>query len=146
MTAPSQNPEPTWRRAPIPSPEPTWRLCPHSAFAFSTIDRISIGEVGRGRKYVSLGEAFSEAHFPDAPILPGVMIIGAIACVAGAMMGSTSNEPKIRSIQRFRFLRAVIPGDLLEVEAAPLKEPGWFKGQARVSGKLVAQGRVELEC
>lgn len=123
-----------------------WRRCADSVFAFPALDEIQIGEIGRGRKYVSAGETYSGAHFPQSPILPGVIIIGAAACIAHAMTGAPARPPRIRRIRRFRFASPVQPGDLLEFAVMRLGEAGRFRVEARVDDRVVAHGRLDMEC
>ncbi len=116
-------------------------------FPFPVLDRIWLGEVGRGRKYVSASEVYSTSHFPGSPILPGVAIIAALATIATAMMDDGRGGACLRRVRRFRFHRPVYPGDVMELFVRPLGSNGserLFEGEAFVGETLVARGRLAL--
>ena len=101
-----------------------------------------------GVKVVSNGEPFFEGHFPDYPIMPGVLIVEAMAqtaaCVACVTLGEETRGKLVffTTIDSARFRKPVRPGDLLElhVEKVAAKGPLWkFKGVAMVEGKKVAE-------
>ena len=101
-----------------------------------------------GVKAVSNGESFFEGHFPDFPIMPGVLIVEAMAqtaaCVAYVTLGEKTGGKLVffTTIDSARFRKPVRPGDLLElhVEKVVAKGPLWkFKGIAMVEGKKVAE-------
>ena len=101
-----------------------------------------------GVKAVSNGEPFFEGHFPDYPIMPGVLIVEAMAqtaaCVACVTLGEETRGKLVffTTIDSARFRKPVRPGDLLElhVEKVAAKGPLWkFKGVAMVEGKKVAE-------
>ena len=101
-----------------------------------------------GVKAVSNGEPFVEGHFPDYPIMPGVLIVEAMAqtaaCVACVTLGEETRGKLVffTTIDSARFRKPVRPGDLLElhVEKVAAKGPLWkFKGIAMVEGKKVAE-------
>ena len=101
-----------------------------------------------GVKAVSNGEPFFEGHFPDYPIMPGVLIVEAMAqtaaCVACVTLGAETRGKLVffTTIDSARFRKPVRPGDLLElhVEKVAAKGPLWkFKGVAMVEGKKVAE-------
>ena len=101
-----------------------------------------------GVKAVSNGEPFFEGHFPDYPIMPGVLIVEAMAqtaaCVACVTLGEETRSKLVffTTIDSARFRKRVRPGDLLElhVEKLVAKGPLWkFKGIAMVEGKKVAE-------
>ena len=101
-----------------------------------------------GVKAVSNGEPFFEGHFPDYPIMPGVLIVEAMAqtaaCVACVTLGEETRGKLVffTTIDSARFRKPVRPGDLLElhVEKVAAKGPLWkFKGIAMVEDKKVAE-------
>ena len=101
-----------------------------------------------GVKAVSNGEPFFAGHFPDYPIMPGVLIVEAMAqtaaCVACVTLGEETRGKLVffTTIENARFRKPVRPGDLLElhVEKVTSKGPLWkFKGVAMVEGKKVAE-------
>ena len=101
-----------------------------------------------GVKAVSNGESFFAGHFPDYPIMPGVLIVEAMAqtatCVACVTLGEETRGKLVffTTIENARFRKPVRPGDLLElhVEKVTSKGPLWkFRGVAMVKGKKVAE-------
>jgi len=117
------------------------RILPHR-FPFLLVDRITHLEPGKkavGVKNVTFNEWFFQGHFPNDPIMPGVLIMEAMAQVGGVLlMTSTGNEGKTAmfgGVHRFRFRRAVRPGDQLVTEAEIIK----WKGNA---GKVTVVGKV----
>ena len=126
-------------------------IIPHR-YPFLLIDRITFIDPGIkavGYKNVSTNEPFFQGHFPGNPIMPGVLIVEALAqlgCVA--MLIKEEYKDKIglfAGIEGVRFKKPVIPGDKLElcVELLNLKGPiGKFKGEAMVDGQLVCKAEV----
>lgn len=123
---------------------------PHR-FPFLFVDRIVELVPGRravGVKNVSIGEGFFQGHFPGRPIMPGVLIIEAMAQVAGAALltapeNERKNLPLFAGIERARFRRVVTPGDQLYIEADVLRVRGSFgraRCLARVEQEVAAQG------
>ena len=125
-------------------------LIPHR-YPFLLIDRILELEPGKravGEKLVSIGEPFFQGHFPDYPIMPGVLIIEAMAQTAAVLVVHTLGpeaEGKLvyfMSVDNARFRRPVVPGDCLEVHVTKQRNRGnvWkFEGEAKVEGRLVAE-------
>ena len=105
------------------------------------------GEYAKGIKCVSVNEPYFAGHFPDAPIMPGVLVIEACAQLCSITMESQGTEDdKIYVLlkrEEFKFLRPVIPGDCLEIEVR--KESGGaglvkFNAKVMVDGKVKAKG------
>jgi 3-hydroxyacyl-[acyl-carrier-protein] dehydratase len=101
-----------------------------------------------GVRAVSISDPIFLGHFPGHPIMPGVMIIEAMAQTAGALimhsMSTTSDDKLVyfMSIDRARFRRPVVPGDMLMIPVKLLRarRPVWrFSGEAYVDGKLCAE-------
>ena len=101
-----------------------------------------------GVRAVSISDPLFLGHFPGHPIMPGVMIVEAMAQTAGALimhsMSTTSNDKLVyfMSIDRARFRRPVVPGDMLTIPVKLLRarSPVWrFSGEAYVDGKLCAE-------
>jgi 3-hydroxyacyl-[acyl-carrier-protein] dehydratase len=127
---------------------------PH-AFPFRMIDRILEIEKGKkaiALKNVSIDEPYFLGHFPKEPILPGVLIVEAMAQTGGLAFESSLEKeeegiPVLARIEEFRLKRKVIPGDQLIVEAEVLHV---FSGMAkvkvlaRVEGDIVAEGMLVL--
>ncbi|MEQ1866818.1 MAG: 3-hydroxyacyl-ACP dehydratase FabZ [Micropepsaceae bacterium] len=101
-----------------------------------------------GVRAVSISDPIFLGHFPGHPIMPGVMIVEAMAQTAGALimhsMSTTSSDKLVyfMSIDRARFRRPVVPGDMLLIPVKLLRarRPVWrFSGEAYVDGKLCAE-------
>ena len=102
------------------------------------------GEYAKGIKCVSVNEPYFAGHFPDAPIMPGVLVIEACAQLCSITMESQGTEIYVLlKCEEFKFLRPVIPGDCLEIEVR--KESGGaglvkFNAKVTVDGKVKAKG------
>ncbi len=116
------------------------------------VDRILELEPGRrivGLKNVSINEPFFVGHFPGHPVMPGVLIVEAMAQVGGVLIsflpGAEGHIAYFAGIERVRFRRPVRPGDQLVTEAVLLKTRGRF-GKAgvtsRVDDAVVADGEL----
>ncbi len=125
-------------------------LLPHRA-PMLMIDRL-VDIVPRisatGIKAVSINEPFFVGHFPGHPVMPGVLIVEAMAQAAGALVVHSleaANKEKIvyfMTIDKARFRQPVVPGDqlILPVKVQRSRGPVWrFSGQAFVNGKLCAE-------
>ncbi len=148
---------------PNPSPEQTpidvrriAQLLPHR-FPFLLIDRVIAWEPGKrltAIKNVTYNEPFFQGHFPGNPVMPGVLVIEALAQASGTLVQlSATKDPSqaalfyLVKIDKARFSRVVVPGDqlVLEVEQKRmLRRMGLFWGQAKVDGEVVAE--AELLC
>jgi 3-hydroxyacyl-[acyl-carrier-protein] dehydratase len=127
------------------------KILPHR-YPFLLVDRILEMEPGKravGLKNVSGNEPFFQGHFPGYPVMPGVLIIEAMAQVgAAAVLSSPGMEGKLAlfaGIDRARFRRQVLPGDQLRLEVEMLKMKGSFgksKGLAAVNGELAAEAEI----
>ncbi len=128
------------------------KILPHR-YPFLLVDKVhSIDGTSSavGIKNVTMNEPHFQGHFPGAPIMPGVTIVEAMAQTAGVMcgasMGLTDGNLLIyfMSIDKCKFRRKVIPGDVLEMKLETLRgKPGgkvWrFKGIATVEGEMAAE-------
>jgi 3-hydroxyacyl-[acyl-carrier-protein] dehydratase len=126
-------------------------ILPH-AYPFLLVDRIVEIEPGKrvvGIKNVTYNEPFFPGHFPGRPIMPGVLIIEAMAQTAGVLIfNSLPQEDRKKAvfflgIDNVRFRKPVIPGDQLrmELEITRHRQSIWgVKGKALVDGKVVAEG------
>jgi 3-hydroxyacyl-[acyl-carrier-protein] dehydratase len=127
---------------------------PH-AFPFRMIDRIL--EVNPGKKAVavknvSIGEPHFTGHFPHEPIMPGVLILEALAQTGGLAFHSldkTEKEgvPVLAKVEEFRFRKKVVPGDQIILEAEVLhifSGLAKVKVSAKVRGEIVAEGTLVL--
>lgn len=124
-------------------------MIPHR-YPFLLIDRIRdvvAGERAVGIKNVTINEPFFEGHFPGHPIMPGVLIVEAMAQTSAVMVVETMGKKQNRvvyfmTIDNARFRKPVLPGDQLELTVTKDRSRGnvWkFKGEAHVGGRLVAE-------
>lgn len=126
-------------------------IIPHRA-PFLLIDRIDEIELGKravGRKCVTFNEPYFNGHFPDEPVMPGVLIIEALAQVGAVLiLSEEKNKGKIAffaGINDAKFKDKVVPGDCLtlEVEMIKLKGPfGIGKATAYKDGKVCVQAEL----
>ncbi len=129
----------------------TMSLLPHR-HPFLLVDKvieIIPGKSARGLKNVTINEPFFAGHFPHHPVMPGVLIVEALAQVgAVALLSLPENAGKLglfAGIDKLRFRRQVKPGDqlLLQVEIITQKGPiGKGKAVATVDGAVVASGEL----
>lgn len=121
---------------------------PHR-YPFLLVDRVINLEKGQsitGVKNITINEQFFQGHFPENPIMPGVLIIEAMAQVAGILaLNSLEESPKsvyFLSIEKAKFRKPVIPGDQLIIEIKVMHQRGgvWrFSGIGRVDEKVVSE-------
>ena len=126
-------------------------IIPHR-YPFLLIDRITYMEPGikaTGYKNMTTNEPFFQGHFPGNPIMPGVLIVEALAQLGCATMLLKEEYKNMiglfAGIDNVRFKKPVYPGDRLDlsVELIKLKGPiGKFKGEAKVDGQLACEGEV----
>ncbi|NLY56778.1 MAG: 3-hydroxyacyl-ACP dehydratase FabZ [Firmicutes bacterium] len=124
-------------------------ILPHG-YPFLLLDRVLEFEKGVravGIKNLTINEAFFNGHYPGNPIMPGVLIIEALAQLAGIIMlhevESDDLVPLFAGIEKARFKRQVIPGDVLRLEVeVTAKRSNYLKviGKASVDGELAAEG------
>jgi len=129
------------------------KILPHR-YPFLLVDRIVELDAGRivGIKNVTVNEPFFQGHFPDFPVMPGVLIIEAMAQVAGVLVlknipDRASKLVLLAGVDSARFRRPVLPGDQLRIEMKTLKvkaSVAKMHGTATVDGDLVAE--VEVLC
>ena len=129
------------------------KLLPHR-YPFLLIDRVLDFEISKNLtaiKNVTVNEPFFQGHFPDFPVMPGVLIIEAMAQAAGTLAivshgGRQDDEIYFFvGIDKARFKRQVIPGDQLvfEVELVQSKRGiGKFKAVAKVDGQVAAEAEI----
>jgi 3-hydroxyacyl-[acyl-carrier-protein] dehydratase len=127
---------------------------PHT-FPFRMIDRVIEIEKGRkaiALKNVSIGEPYFLGHFQKDPVMPGVLILEAMAQTGGLAFQSSFEKgeegiPVLAKIEAFRLKKRVIPGDQLVIEAEVLhifSNLAKVKVQAKVKGDSVAEGMLVL--
>jgi beta-hydroxyacyl-ACP dehydratase FabZ len=133
-------------------------VLPHR-YPFLLVDRVEEMDLGTrivALKNVTINEPFFQGHFPGQPIMPGVLIIEAMAQVGGILAVRTAESreggpigPKLTyfmGIDKAKFRRPVGPGDTLRFELTVIQErpPYWrLKGNAYVDGKLVAEAELK---
>jgi 3-hydroxyacyl-[acyl-carrier-protein] dehydratase len=127
------------------------RILPHR-YPFLLVDRILELEPERivGIKNVTANEPFFNGHFPDFPVMPGVLIVEAMAQTAGVLVLKTIPDRDSKlvflvSIDAARFRRPVVPGDQLRIEMTVIRRKGSvakMAGKATVDGKVVAEAEV----
>ena len=124
-------------------------------YPFIMVDRVKECEPGKrivAVKNVSANEPFFPGHFPHRPIMPGVLILEAMAQTAGVLIHRTNNTmPDERTVYYYvgidhaRFKKPVLPGDQLEIEVhfeRQLRAIGKFSCWARVDSQLVAEATI----
>ncbi len=126
-------------------------ILPHR-YPFLLVDRIIELEEERivGIKNVSVNEPWVQGHFPDFPVMPGVLIVEAMAQVAGVLVlgAIPDRQDKLvlfASIDQAKFRRPVLPGDQLRIEMAVIKRKASvakMRGTATVDGLVVAEAEV----
>lgn len=126
------------------------RMIPHR-YPFLLIDRVENiiqRKSAVGIKNVTANEPHFQGHFPDKPIMPGVMIVEAMAQTAGVLVVETLEMIDqdllvyFMTVDKTRFRQLVVPGDVLELHVSILRGRGkiWkFWGEGKVDGKIVAE-------
>ena len=132
-------------------------MIPHRA-PFLWIDRVEELEPGLrcvAVKFVDPADPIFAGHFPAKPILPGVLLIEAVAQTAGVMLGSaaaqtagaTGGVALLAAVNRFKFLKIVTPGQQLRIETKKMTEAGrmaYIGGTVWVDGEMVASGELSV--
>ena len=128
-------------------------ILPHR-YPFVMVDRVTeiiSGKSIRGHKCVSYNEPWCQGHFPQRPIMPGVLILEALAQIGGILayasdpFDATSSLMFFLGIDKAKFRHVVTPGDRLDlfVEVVHHRSNVWkLKGEARVEGTLCAEGEM----
>ena len=138
---------------PVMDIQQIWDILPHR-YPMLLVDRIEELEEDRvvGIKNVTINEPFFTGHFPDFPVMPGVMIIEAMAQVAGILVLNSIPERKTKlvllaAVDGAKFRRPVVPGDQLRIEMKVLRRKATIakmNGVATVNGVVVAE--AEMMC
>ena len=129
------------------------KLLPHR-YPFLLVDRMydmKGDESCVGVKNVTINEPFFQGHFPQYPVMPGVLIIEGLAQTAGALCVSSIGEDYkaelvyFMGIDNAKFRKPVLPGDQLHYHVKKIRNRGrvWrFKGEAKVNGHVVAEAEI----
>lgn len=125
------------------------KIIPHR-YPFLFIDKVLIEEVGVsgvGYKNVTINEPFFQGHFPQMPVMPGVLIVETMAQVGAVILLSDDRfkgkTPYFAGINKVRFKRKVVPGDTLKMEVILTKIRGSIgigQGKAYVDDELACEG------
>lgn len=140
------------RESAVYTVEDILQVLPHR-YPFLLVDRILELEEGKrivGLKNVTINEPFFQGHFPGHPIMPGVLIIEAMAQVGGMLLMRTIDDPGSKvvyflSLDNVKFRRPVKPGDQLRLELEVLQMRGTMckmKGTAYVDGQVVTEAEM----
>jgi 3-hydroxyacyl-[acyl-carrier-protein] dehydratase len=127
-------------------------LLPHR-YPFLLVDRVIEVEPGKrlvAIKNVTINEPFFQGHFPSKPVMPGVLLIEAMAQATGLLAMESADVPKeaiyyLVGVDKARFKRPVVPGDQLmfEVEVLKHRRDIWvFAAEAKVDGSAVASAEI----
>ena len=124
-------------------------ILPHR-YPFLLVDRIKKLEPGKnvvGIKNVTINEEFFQGHFPNQPMMPGVLILESMAQVSGFLMKHSIKDPQnkipvIASVDKARFRKSVIPGDTLVIKAEVLR---LRRNIARVEAKAFVEEDLVTE-
>lgn len=129
------------------------KILPHR-YPFLLVDKIIQMEVGKsavGLKNVTGNEEFFNGHFPDGPVMPGVLVVEAMAQVAGvcllAMEQNVGKTPFFMGIESVKFRKPIFPGDQLEISIFVTKlrsSTGKIEAVAKVNGQVHVEGRLSF--
>jgi len=124
-------------------------IIPHR-YPFLLVDKVIVeesGVKGTGFKNVTINEPFFQGHFPNYPVMPGVLIVEAMAQVGAVILLSCDKykgkTPLFAGINKVRFKRKVIPGDTLKIEVELTKIRGTIgigQGKAYVGDEVACEG------
>ena len=147
----TDNKPPSYKPLRVIPCEEILKIIPHR-YPFLLIDQVVDYEPGKfadARKCVTVNEPFFQGHFPQYPVMPGVLIIEALAQTgAVALLSMPANKGKIAlfgGIKNARFRRQVTPGDVLELECTILKQKGPVavaEAKATVGGQLAVSAEL----
>ncbi|TDJ58579.1 MAG: 3-hydroxyacyl-ACP dehydratase FabZ [Nitrospina sp.] len=129
------------------------KLIPHR-YPFLLVDKIiECDDESRivGIKSVTMNEPFFQGHFPEYPIMPGVLIVEAmaqVACILGMRILKREGRSSVffTGIDKVKFRKPVVPGDVLRLELTKVKQRGdlfRFEGKALVEDQVVTQGTIQ---
>jgi len=125
---------------------------PHR-YPFLLVDRVISLDPGKSIvaiKNVTANESFFEGHFPEVKIMPGVLIVEAVAQAGGILLYHSLPDPAkklvvLSKLHNIRFRKIVVPGDQIRMEAEIVKVRGRFatiRGRAMVDNEIVVEGEI----
>lgn len=127
------------------------KILPHR-YPFLLVDRILNIDLERGyilgQKNLTINEAFFQGHFPGAPIMPGVLILEALAQAGGVLVhlkGETQKIAVLLNVNNAKFRHPVHPGDVLHLECEGIhfsSKGGRVKATAKVGDKVAAEAEI----
>jgi len=127
------------------------KILPHR-YPFLLVDRVLEMDLDKGyilaQKNVTINESFFQGHFPDSPIMPGVLILEALAQAGAILVHLKGKEDKIAvllNVNHAKFRQPVKPGDVLHLRCQGLhfsSKGGRVKAEALVDGKIAAEGEI----
>jgi len=128
------------------------KFLPHR-YPFLLVDRVLSLDKGKSItaiKNVTYNEEFFQGHFPDVPIMPGVLQVEAIAQAGGILLFHSIPDPEKKfvlfsKIENMKFLRPVVPGDQIRLSCDLVKMKAgfvWMHGSAAVDGNVVVVGDI----
>jgi 3-hydroxyacyl-[acyl-carrier-protein] dehydratase len=127
------------------------RVLPHR-YPMLLIDRVTYFEHRKratGYKNLTMNEEFYQGHFPGHPLMPGILMIEALAQLGGTIILSPDDFRRrtvfLARIEKAKFRRTVVPGDRLDMEATFLRSRpnvGWVAGTAKVDGKVACTAEL----
>jgi len=130
--------------------EEIMRLLPHR-FPFLMVDRVIEMDTEKGTivglKNVSVNEWFFQGHFPEQKVMPGVLLIEALAQTGGVLLTNQLDDLESKllvfmTIDKAKFREPVVPGDQIRLE---LTQTGLRAGYCRMQGKAIVDGKVAAE-
>jgi beta-hydroxyacyl-ACP dehydratase FabZ len=127
-------------------------ILPHR-YPFLLVDRVLEASDDKlvALKNVTMNEPYFQGHFPGHPVMPGVLIIEALAQAGGLLAARSGGFDRatqvvyFMAIDKAKFRKPVVPGDQLMLEVVPLRKGGavWkFRGEAKVGGQLVCEAEL----
>ncbi len=140
---------------PILDTKEIMKILPHR-YPFLLVDKIIELDLEKGtivgQKNLTINEAFFQGHFPDAPIMPGVLILEALAQTGGVLLHLKQNPDKIAvllSVKNAKFRHPVRPGDVLCLHAEGVffsSKGGKIRAYATVNGKTACEAEIGFAC